>query len=104
MSMQEEMERTQAAYAKRMKRLRERAAAEQSKIDAKMLAALRERHAEIAAQLEAAARAELEADKRKRSANARAAAAQRQAHAEPVTATSSHGDADARRYVTEQLG
>ena len=104
MSMQVEMERTQAAYAKRMKRLRERAAAEQRKIDAKMLAALRKHHADIAAQLEAAARAELETDKRKRSANARAAAVQRQAPTEPVAATSSHGDADTRRYEHGQLG
>ena len=104
MSMQEEMEQAKAAHAKRMAALRKRAAAEQSKIDAKMLAALRERHAEIAAQLEAAARAELANESAKRSKLARAAAAERQAHAEPVAAISSHGDADARRYVTEQQG
>lgn len=104
MSMQDEIEQAKAAHAKRMKRLRERAAAEQQKIDAKMLAALRQDHADIAAQLEAAARAELEADKRKRSANARAAAAQRQANTESVAAISSHGDADTRRYEHGQLG
>ncbi len=104
MSMQDEMKRAKAAHAKRMKRLRERAAAEQSKIDAKMLAALRKHHADIAAQLEAAAHAELANESARRSKLASAAAAQRQAHAEPVAATSSHGDADARRYVTEQQG
>ena len=69
-----------------------------------MLAALREYHADIAAQLEAAARAELANESANRSKLARAAAAERQAHSEPVAATSSHGDADARRYVTEQQG
>ena len=101
MSMQDEIEQAKAAHAKRMKRLRERAAAEQSKIDAKMLVALRMDHADIAAQLESAARAELANESAKRSKLARAAA-QRQANTEPVSAISSHGDADARRYVTEQ--
>lgn len=104
MSMQDEIEQAKAAHAKRMRRLRERAAAEQSKIDAKVLAALRERHANIATQLEAAARAELANESAKRSKLARAAAAQRQAPTESVAATSSHGDADARRYEHGQLG
>ena len=104
MSMQDEIEQAKAAHAKRMKRLRERAAAEQSKIDAKVLVALRKDHADTAAQLEAAARAELANESAKRSKLARAAAAQRQAHTEPVTATSSHGDADAHRYEREQQG
>lgn len=42
MSMKEEIEQAKAAHAKRMKRLRERAAAEQSKIDAKVLSTARE--------------------------------------------------------------
>ena len=104
MSMQDEIEQAKAAHAKRMAALRKRAAAEQRRIDAKVLAALREYHADIAAQLEAAARAELANESANRSKLARAAAAERQAHAEPVAATSSHGDADARRYVTEQQG
>ena len=44
MSMKEEIEQAKAAHAKRMAALRKRAAAEQRKIDAKVLAALRERH------------------------------------------------------------
>ena len=100
--MQDEIEQAKAAHAKRMKRLRKRADAEQRKIDAKILAALRKDHADTAAKLEAAARAEVAGEKAQRSANARAAAAQRKAHTEPVAAISSHGDVDARRYEREQ--
>lgn len=102
--MKEEIEHAKAAHAKRMAALRKRAAAEQRKIDAKILAALRKDHEVLAEQLEAAAHAELANESAKRSKLARAAAAQRQAHAEPVAAISSHGDADTRRYEHSQLG
>lgn len=104
MSMQDEIEQAKAAHAKRMAALRKRAAAEQRRIDENVLAALRKNHADIAAQLEAAARAELANESAKRSKLARAAAAERQTHAEPVAATSSHGDADVHRYEREQQG
>lgn len=104
MSMKEEIEQAKAAHAKRMAALRKRADAEQRKIDAKILAALRKDHEVLAEQLEAAARTDLEKAKAERSKRARAAAAQRKASTEPVAATSSHGDADARRYEHGQLG